>query len=184
MRAVSEVLYLEFIVPVSTKGNYITIASVSERISAGACRLNPGLRISRPCFVVVPVGELEERVQTASAFAIPMRSVRDRSTFEWRSFSLPFRGSVWSGRMPAFPHWLPAVMCAICPSIALARHCYRRHRGLAIGLYSGCGYDLTGNVSGTCPECGGRLLPAEEPVPGGPSTSPRSEPGQAGQQQR
>jgi hypothetical protein len=28
------------------------------------------------------------------------------------------------------------------------------------GLCQGCGYDLTGNTSGTCPECGQRIEPA------------------------
>jgi rubrerythrin len=31
---------------------------------------------------------------------------------------------------------------------------FRRDRPPAVQLCSYCGYDLTGNVSGVCPECG------------------------------
>ena len=31
------------------------------------------------------------------------------------------------------------------------------------GLCSSCGYDLTGNTSGVCPECGVAIAPADEP---------------------
>jgi len=47
-----------------------------------------------------------------------------------------------------------AVLFATYPSIAFihgpARRWRRRRRGLCVR----CGYDLTGNVSGVCPECG------------------------------
>ena len=43
-------------------------------------------------------------------------------------------------------------------------HSLRRRRWLRLGLCGGCGYDLTANVSGVCPECG---TAACEPV--GPS---------------
>ena len=32
----------------------------------------------------------------------------------------------------------------------------QRERRIAAGRCASCGYPLTGNVSGTCPECGGR----------------------------
>ena len=34
------------------------------------------------------------------------------------------------------------------------RRLSRRRKRLARGLCPGCGYDLTGNLSGVCPECG------------------------------
>ena len=36
-------------------------------------------------------------------------------------------------------------------------HRMRERNWSRVGLCSGCGYDLTGNVSGVCPECGRRL---------------------------
>lgn len=36
--------------------------------------------------------------------------------------------------------------------VATRRRCLRRRRGICVE----CGYDLTGNVSGICPECGAR----------------------------
>ena len=53
-----------------------------------------------------------------------------------------------------FPLWAPAVLFATYPTIALARGPVRRYRRRKRGLCIRCGYDLTGNVSGTCPECG------------------------------
>ena len=56
-----------------------------------------------------------------------------------------------------FPLHLPflvltATLAALCvyPLLPNPRQRWRRKRGLCVS----CGYDLTGNVSGTCPECG------------------------------
>ncbi len=46
------------------------------------------------------------------------------------------------------PLWLPALVCLI-PGIWL----WRRSRTHPKGCCQQCGYDLTGNVSGKCPEC-------------------------------
>ncbi len=49
------------------------------------------------------------------------------------------------------PLWIPAFMIAI-PSFLL----WRRNQKLGEG-YCNCGYNLTGNVSGVCPECGTKM---------------------------
>ncbi len=49
------------------------------------------------------------------------------------------------------PFWIPTLIIAI-PSFLL----WRQNRELGDG-YCECGYDLTGNVSGVCPECGTKL---------------------------
>ena len=51
------------------------------------------------------------------------------------------------------PHWLFAAVAALAPAWRL-RHALRSRRRLAAGRCPACGYDLTGNTSGVCPECG------------------------------
>ena len=53
-----------------------------------------------------------------------------------------------------FPIWLPLVLFTAYPTLAFIRGPLRRHRRRKRGLCVRCGYDLTGNVSGVCPECG------------------------------
>jgi hypothetical protein len=61
-----------------------------------------------------------------------------------------------SHRSITFPLWLPALVAA-----AMTGYSYRRVRRTRLsarfrapGVCRRCGYDLTGNVSGVCPECG------------------------------
>jgi hypothetical protein len=49
-----------------------------------------------------------------------------------------------------FPHWAAAALFALLPSARF----YRRLRRREDGRCKKCGYDLTGNLSGVCPECG------------------------------
>ena len=55
------------------------------------------------------------------------------------------------------PLWLPLALLLIYPSYAFIRGPHRRHRRRKKGLCLNCGYNLTGNVSGVCPECGERI---------------------------
>ena len=52
--------------------------------------------------------------------------------------------------------WGVAVLLAIYPTIAFVRGAirYRRYRRRKRGFCANCGYDLTGNVTGVCSECG------------------------------
>ena len=56
-----------------------------------------------------------------------------------------------------FPFWLTTAVLTLGGAVPFAygplRQVWRRWRGLCLE----CGYDLTGNRSGRCPECGGRL---------------------------
>jgi hypothetical protein len=52
-----------------------------------------------------------------------------------------------------FPLWPLPLLFAIYPTIVLIRGPLRRRRRRKRGLCIRCGYDLTGNVSGVCPEC-------------------------------
>lgn len=52
---------------------------------------------------------------------------------------------------------LLAGLVATYPATALIRGPVRRWRRRRRGLCVRCGYNLTGNVSGICPECGTRI---------------------------
>lgn len=55
-----------------------------------------------------------------------------------------------------FPFWFLVIIFAVYPSLLLipiVRRVRRSRKGLC--LY--CGYNLTGNVTGVCPECGTRI---------------------------
>jgi hypothetical protein len=59
----------------------------------------------------------------------------------------------------AVPYWLPVLITAIMPSwwVALQRRRRLRAWRSRAGLCVSCGYDLTGNTSGVCPECGNNI---------------------------
>ncbi|HUU97923.1 MAG TPA: hypothetical protein VM487_19475 [Phycisphaerae bacterium] len=69
---------------------------------------------------------------------------------ESRSFSIP--GNRLRVTSVVLPLWIPVVALAI-PTTFL----WWRDRRVAIAHCQSCGYDLTGNVSGVCPECGMRV---------------------------
>ena len=52
------------------------------------------------------------------------------------------------------PLWIPIVLMSTYPVLAFIRGPVRRWRRRKKGLCIKCGYNLTGNVSGMCPECG------------------------------
>lgn len=54
-----------------------------------------------------------------------------------------------SGRLVIVPFWMPFVLFVTVAALA-----HRRARGLKPGTCRKCGYDLTGNVTGKCSECG------------------------------
>ena len=70
--------------------------------------------------------------------------------FRWLVIQNPNRRSYLLA-LPTIP--LLGILAAY-PAIAFVRGPMRRWRRRRRGLCSTCGYDLTGNVSGTCPECG------------------------------
>jgi hypothetical protein len=51
------------------------------------------------------------------------------------------------------PYWFVVLLTAVLPGLATFRALRSRRRG-HMGQCGGCGYNLTGNVSGVCPECG------------------------------
>ena len=98
------------------------------------------------------------------------RTLRDRLTdkgFSVHTFALWSYGSRWDGagsplhtkamrRAVSFasPAWFLFILLASYPTIALIRGPLRRWRWRRKGLCTKCNYNLTGNTSGVCPECG------------------------------
>ena len=52
-----------------------------------------------------------------------------------------------------FPPWLPMAVTGVLPGVIAVRN-LRRQVAVPHGPCLACGYNLTGNVSGVCPECG------------------------------
>lgn len=69
----------------------------------------------------------------------------------WWPFSevLKVRGTTY-GRWFIIPLWIPLLLAGLGTAWR-----FRRDRPPPLGHCQACGYDLTGNVSGVCPECGG-----------------------------
>ena len=62
-----------------------------------------------------------------------------------------------------FPLGYVAGLAAVLPAAHLASAVRRKHH---IGRCPACGYDMTGNVSGVCPECGTPVKPAKDEATG------------------
>jgi hypothetical protein len=54
------------------------------------------------------------------------------------------------------PLWLPCIVFLAYPAVAFLRGSVRRRVRRRRRSCAKCGYDLTGNVSGRCPECGAK----------------------------
>jgi len=68
----------------------------------------------------------------------------------------------WAHRLEIV-YWLPPAIGLLAAAVS-DRDRQRRMPRPAGDRCARCGYDLTGNVSGTCPECG-MPLPAADPQP-------------------
>ncbi len=78
--------------------------------------------------------------------------------FEWRvHYLLHIYGRRSPEQTVAFmfvPFWMPAALLAAWPLLGWTRPAWIRRRRRRRGLCLRCGYNLTGNTSGRCPECG------------------------------
>ncbi len=62
-----------------------------------------------------------------------------------------YRRGGWNLNM-VLPHWFLVLIFAVLPGIWL--YLWKKLRKVDPNACPGCGYDLTGNESGVCPECG------------------------------
>ena len=80
----------------------------------------------------------------------------------WLSFKFPVlrfsRELDSSGFVRYFiPLWMPFILFATYPTIVFIRGPLRRYRRRRKGLCVKCGYNLTGNTTGICSECGATM---------------------------
>jgi hypothetical protein len=62
------------------------------------------------------------------------------------------------------PHWLIALLLAILPAIWTVRKATRLRRAIR-NCCTACGYNLRGNTSGICPECGAPVYQSVKATP-------------------
>lgn len=86
------------------------------------------------------------------------------SSRRWKQLGFSFLTQPYTGRKPPhsfwkleIPLWCPMALFVPYPAIAFIRGPLRRWRRRRKGLCLACGYDLTGNMSGVCPECGTQI---------------------------
>lgn len=108
-------------------------------------------------FTVIFPGIVDRRGPPARGIEFALSRPRERG-FRRLGLVLPSRAEGPSSGLTTgvrIPLWLPAA------PLALALILISRRRRAAEGVpCTSCAYDLTGNVSGTCPECG-RRIPAQ-----------------------
>jgi len=63
----------------------------------------------------------------------------------------------------AMPMWAIAILTGVVPGLCACAFVRLRHR-LPTSQCLSCGYSLTGNTSGTCPECGSTIPQASRPA--------------------
>ncbi len=100
---------------------------------------------------------LSVQLQPGCIFVARVRGPVDSRTGRWRRLGLSRHAWTWPRFTPdrhfqLVPLWAPFLLVAL-PTVVLFRR-DRRHR-IPSHCCQGCGYDLTGNVSGVCSECGG-----------------------------
>ena len=86
----------------------------------------------------------------------PLRRARrvDWVVFSLASVDLPGSRRAYRLRMVSVSLWLLFTVSALYPAIVFIRGPLRRRWRRKRGQCARCGYDLTGNVSGVCSECG------------------------------
>ena len=119
-----------------------TIASIRLHISVGAGRLRFGMY---PGYVRIGWSDAPALHQGVNVW---LSGPRLLWSFEWFDGLLATAdGSYVRARSVVIPLWS---IVAVLGVLVLARS----KRRVLVGHCNCCRYDLTGNVSGTCPECG------------------------------
>ena len=107
---------------------------------------------------VRPSAKLQKRSWSVLGFtfadAVVSDWTRERPDLWFSNSAFPVPGKRHRLTTLSFPLWIMFVPLAAYPFVAFVRGPMRRYKQKRHGGCSKCGYDLTGNVSGRCPECG------------------------------
>lgn len=114
----------------------------------------PGPRRDTPEMTPLPFEILPPSPSPGSARTWSWRVGRAKYGFEARHFLNKITGSEDLNYSVCFPIWLLSVLLVAYPAFRLVSALLRKR--VRLGHCSSCQYDLTGNVTGTCPECGER----------------------------
>ena len=138
-------------------GHRISISSDGGRLVFGSMNLQGAIGSTGRPDAFVPYGEFRHDTVPAGPNVVDLStypSAYRRMFAKWSGgygFAyFEFRRS--RGWGVCAPCWAPATLFAACPLAACVRLARRRRKNA--GLCTACGYNLTGNVSGVCPECG------------------------------
>lgn len=109
--------------------------------------------------IVLPPASVQQVRQNVSRANPPKETIMLPSAWRFAGFSFQFIRVTGGGTIHILtcPLWLPLILFAAYPTIALIRGPLRRQRRRKRGRCVKCGYDLTGNTSGVCPECGTKI---------------------------
>src|SRR4029077_8067454 len=118
--------------------------------SVGVCRT---LGYSNGAPIVVPDSDLPYFTKCTSEFPHSNSALRrwGLALPELRVNPIPSRGFGMHTDSLTIPLWLPFLVIATPTALLWYRD---RRRRIPAGHCQKCAYDLTGNVSGVCPECG------------------------------
>jgi len=78
-------------------------------------------------------------------------------TLNWSFLGFAKESTIFGTSVYLIPHWFLVLFFAILPTIWLIKWPKRRKLLAMVGKCTSCGYDLTGNEMGMCPECGVEL---------------------------
>ena len=118
----------------------------------------PGAQATRAPPTRLPRAAARNYFEYGFASTNHTRRMRDSFRFHWRS---PLGYGSLRRTLVGFPVWMLAALFISYPATSIVCSLVRRHRRSRHGLCTRCAYDLTGNTSGTCPECGTKISPSE-----------------------
>ena len=116
----------------------------------------PTLSDDAATFVVVSDGSIDFVLATCSVYLSQYESRYEVAGFTLQIYEPGEPVCSSFNLQVGVPIWFLFVLFAAYPTIAFIRGPVWRYWRCRKGLCVKCGYNLTGNVSGVCPECGSR----------------------------
>jgi len=136
----------------------LSVSSYLGRVSFGAGTRPPELILKEERIVSIHyAADRRASYEAARASFAPSTGFDPVRPFywQWRGYTYPpgASGKLYRHVALRLPHWFLCVLLSFYPVIEYTRG-YLRYRRMGVGLCENCRYNLTGNTSGVCPECG------------------------------